>query len=172
MQCTHPDLAMHQLHTTPTPPHSQCRYREAVYSFQAAVQVQAADPLAHFRIGNALFALKKYADARKVRGVEGRAGGNWRLGACLVFDGEVASLGGELVCRPAALTSAAHACASQAIAMAMAIAHVARLQPTFTAPNALAGVRPRAQVLQARRGRRAAAQGGPLRCKQCNGCSS
>lgn len=44
------------------------RYREAVYSFQAAVRVQAADPLAHFRIGNALFALKKYADARKVRG--------------------------------------------------------------------------------------------------------
>ena len=54
--------------TTPRPPALliKCRYREAVYSFQAAVRVQAADPLAHFRIGNALFALKKYADARKV----------------------------------------------------------------------------------------------------------
>lgn len=54
--------------TTPRPPALliRCSYREAVYSFQAAVRVQAADPLAHFRIGNALFALKKYADARKV----------------------------------------------------------------------------------------------------------
>ena len=37
-----------------------------MYSFQAAVKVQAADPLAHFRIGNTLFALKKYSEARKV----------------------------------------------------------------------------------------------------------
>jgi len=43
------------------------RYREAMRSFQAAVRVQATDPLAHFRIGNTLFALKKYAEARKVR---------------------------------------------------------------------------------------------------------
>lgn len=38
-----------------------------MHSFQAAVRVQATDPLAHFRIGNTLFALKKYAEARKVR---------------------------------------------------------------------------------------------------------
>eukprot|EP00887_Chlorella_sp_A99_P005760 scaffold1.g5760.t1 len=44
---------------------SRQRYREALYSFQAAVQVESVDPLAHFRIGNALFALKKYAEARK-----------------------------------------------------------------------------------------------------------
>lgn len=38
-----------------------------MHSFQAAVRVQATDPLAHFRIGNTLFALKKYSEARKVR---------------------------------------------------------------------------------------------------------
>jgi hypothetical protein len=37
-----------------------------MHSFQAAVRVQAGDPLAHFRIGNTLFALKKYTEARKV----------------------------------------------------------------------------------------------------------
>lgn len=61
-----------------------CRYREAVYSFQAAVRVQTADPLAHFRIGNALFALKKYADARKV-GQSGGVGGGigcWLVRLC------------------------------------------------------------------------------------------
>lgn len=42
-----------------------------MYSFQAAVRVQAGDPLAHFRIGNTLFALKKYAEARKVCVCEG-----------------------------------------------------------------------------------------------------
>ena len=50
-----------------------CRYREAMYSFQAAVRVQAADPLAHFRIGNTLFALKKYPEARKAS----KAGWGW-----------------------------------------------------------------------------------------------
>lgn len=54
----------------PSPPLPTRSYREAVYSFQAAVRVQAADPLAHFRIGNALFALKKYPEARKVCGIE------------------------------------------------------------------------------------------------------
>lgn len=76
-----------------TPP--QCRYREAVYSFQAAVRVQAADPLAHFRIGNALFALKKYADARKVRGGAGaNAGSGW---GC--FGRVGGSPRGDLLCR-------------------------------------------------------------------------
>lgn len=41
------------------------RYREALYSFQAVIKLEPADPLAHFRIGNAFFALKKYGEARK-----------------------------------------------------------------------------------------------------------
>ena len=56
-----------------------------MYSFQAAVRVQAADPLAHFRIGNTLFALKKYPEARKVS----KAGwGGLGRGWSLVADGD------------------------------------------------------------------------------------
>ena len=46
---------------------SASRYREALHSFQAAVRLDPTDPLAHFRIGNAFFALRKYPDARKAR---------------------------------------------------------------------------------------------------------
>lgn len=40
------------------------RYHEALMSFKASVAVQPNDPLAHFRIGNACFALRRYSEAR------------------------------------------------------------------------------------------------------------
>ena len=60
---------------TPSARPPACRHREALHSFQAAVRVQVADPLAHFRIGNTYFALKKYPEARKVRR-------RWGMGGC------------------------------------------------------------------------------------------
>lgn len=64
-----------------------CSYREAVHSFQAAVRVQAGDPLAHFRIGNALFALKRYPDARKVCWAAREGGLSWGVGMGLGWRG-------------------------------------------------------------------------------------
>ncbi|GAB4816154.1 hypothetical protein N2152v2_003200 [Parachlorella kessleri] len=41
------------------------RHYEALRSFHAAVASEPEDPLAHFRMGNAYFALRKYPEARK-----------------------------------------------------------------------------------------------------------
>ncbi len=51
------------------------RHYEALRSFHAAITTGPADPLAHFRTGNAFFALRKFPEARK-GGVGGSLEGN------------------------------------------------------------------------------------------------
>lgn len=60
-----------------------CRYYEALRSFQQAISIKAEDPLAHFRMGNVFFAMKKYPEARKVL----QGGGYCRVGCVCMYGG-------------------------------------------------------------------------------------
>ena len=106
-----------------------------MHSFQAAVRVQAGDPLAHFRIGNTLFALKKYAEARKVRRACSRSDMPSAQGWRVEQHGRRWTM---------------HAAAEQQQQRQQQQSDSTPCAPAPT--RVLAGLRPRPQVLQARRG--------------------
>lgn len=84
---------VHQLAPAPALPACRHRHYDALRSFHVAIKARPDDPLAHFRMGNAFFAMKKYAECRKVRqlgagwGRRGRDGkGSWTGAVCCRVD--------------------------------------------------------------------------------------